>query len=123
MKEKLLSVTAKDCEWQYFKASGAGGQARNKTSSAARCIHKASGARGECSESRSQHDNKSKAFERMAQSKEFKHWLRIESARALGLFTEIEAAVARSTTSDKLRLEVRDDRGRWTEVGDDYELS
>ena len=70
-RELLFSVTAKDCEWSYTKGTGAGGQKRNKTSSAVHCTHRPSGAHGYSEASRSQHDNKREAFVKMAESKEF----------------------------------------------------
>ena len=74
-KQKILTVTIHDCTVQYFKASGSGGQKRNKTSSACRVIHEPSGARAECSESRSQHENKREAFIKMVNTPAFKFWL------------------------------------------------
>lgn len=71
-RELLLSVTAKDCEWDYFRAGGKGGQKQNKTSSGARCRHRASGAVGESREERSQLQNRKKAFRKMAESEKFK---------------------------------------------------
>ena len=63
-KKLLFSVTANDCEWSYTKGSGAGGQKRNKTSSAVHCKHIASGATGYSENTRSQRQNKESAFKR-----------------------------------------------------------
>lgn len=65
-KEVLFSVTANDCDWEYMRGTGPGGQKRNKTESKVRCVHRDSGAVGESDETRSQHDNKRKAFVKMA---------------------------------------------------------
>ena len=46
------------CTWEFFKATGPGGQKRNKTSSAVRLSHKPSGVAAENDESRSQHTNR-----------------------------------------------------------------
>ena len=54
----LFSVTAKDCDWDYYRGSGAGGQKRNKTSNAVRCTHKDSKAVGKAEDTRSQLQNK-----------------------------------------------------------------
>jgi len=64
MKEKeiLFSVTASDCRFDYYSGTGAGGQARNKSLSAVRCTHIASGAVGKSEEERSQKQNKITAF-------------------------------------------------------------
>lgn len=72
MSELLFSVTAKDCRWDTFRGTGKGGQKRNKTESAVRCTHIASGAVGQSDDSRSQHDNRRTAFKRMAETDVFK---------------------------------------------------
>lgn len=61
---------------QKFRGSGLGGQHRNKTESGVRIIHRASGARGESCDTRSQHENKRIAFRRMAESPTFQRWAR-----------------------------------------------
>lgn len=68
----FLSVTAKDCEWDYFRCGGHGGQKVNKTSSGARVTHPSSGAVGESREERSQLQNRKKAFRKMAETEAFK---------------------------------------------------
>lgn len=78
MKKKLFSITADDCTWQYYRGSGDGGQKKQKTSSAARCIHAPSGAVGEAQDSRKQSENRKLAFKRMTESKDFQVWLRLE---------------------------------------------
>jgi peptide chain release factor 1 len=69
-----MRVTIKDCDVQYYKGSGPGGQHRNKTETGVRIIHRPSGARAECCETLSQHENKRRAFVRMAQSPLFRLW-------------------------------------------------
>ena len=59
--EKLLA----ECELQRYRASGPGGQKRNKTDSAVRLIHTPSGCSATATESRSQHDNRRKALRRL----------------------------------------------------------
>ena len=53
------------CEVHIYKASGPGGQHRNKVSSAIRLHHKATGITATANDSRSQHDNKKRALTRM----------------------------------------------------------
>lgn len=53
------------CEVDTYRASGPGGQKRNKTSSAVRLRHLPSGLIVIAEESRSQHENKAKALQRM----------------------------------------------------------
>src|SRR3954470_12260429 len=53
------------CELDTYRASGPGGQKRNKTSSAVRIRHPATGLLVIAEESRSQHENKAKALKRL----------------------------------------------------------
>jgi hypothetical protein len=53
------------CEVDTYRASGPGGQKRNKTSSAVRLRHLPTGLIVIAEESRSQHDNKAKALKRL----------------------------------------------------------
>ena len=116
MEKKLLfSVTAKDCDWSYTKGTGAGGQKRNKTSSAVHCTHRASRAHGYSEASRSQGDNKRDAFVKMTETKEFKTWHRMEVMRQTGKLDEMERELQRELR--KVKLEVRVD-GKWTQVSE-----
>src|SRR5438093_5706230 len=56
------------CETDTYRASGPGGQKRNKTSSAVRIRHTPSGLIVIAEESRSQHDNRAKALKRLRQA-------------------------------------------------------
>lgn len=112
-KKLLFSVTKDDCEWSYTKGTGAGGQKRNKTSSAVHCFHRPSGAHGYSEASRSQLDNKRDAFVKMANSKEFQKWNRMEAWRRMGVLDEIDRKVAEEMRN--IKIEIRID-GKWTEV-------
>ncbi|MBD3261001.1 MAG: peptide chain release factor-like protein [Candidatus Altiarchaeales archaeon] len=83
-KRRWFSITAKDCEFQTYRGSGKGGQHRNKTDSAVRCIHPPSGAVGTCEEHKEQKQNKRTAFKRMAESKEFQSWINLKIDAGLG---------------------------------------
>ncbi len=107
-RELILSVTAKDCELQTFRTGGPGGQKQNKTSSGVRWIHRASGARGECREERSQLQNKKVAWRRMTSTPEFQAWLKIQ----LGHDALVTAQVERELWPDRLKTEVFKD-GEW----------
>lgn len=115
VKELLFSVTAADCDFQYLRGTGPGGQKRNKTESKVRCTHRASNAIGESDETRSQHQNKARAFRKMAETREFKTWHRIECARLMGDKLTIEETVAKSMKDKNLKIEVKDEQGRWAE--------
>lgn len=77
-KKRIFSITAADCEWQYFRGSGDGGQKKQKTSSACRCIHRPSGAVGESKDGRSQLQNRKMAFQHMFDTKEFQGWMKLQ---------------------------------------------
>lgn len=61
------SLTA-ECDVDVYRASGPGGQKRNKTSSAVRLRHRPSGVMAGAVESRSQHENRAKALKRLRQT-------------------------------------------------------
>jgi peptide chain release factor len=64
--EAAKALTAKDVRIEAFRAGGPGGQHQNKTESAVRAIHIASGLSVVAREARSQYRNKALALERMA---------------------------------------------------------
>lgn len=118
-REKILTVTAKDCIRQTFRSGGPGGQHQNKTSSGVRWIHEPSGARGESREARSQKENEKIAWKRMVDSPAFRYWL---SAVTKGVKTpkEIEAEVERELADDDITItEVKSGKDTWKRVNPD----
>jgi protein subunit release factor A len=114
-KELLFSVTAKDCDWQYFRSGGPGGQNVNKVASGVRCIHRASGSVGQATDTRDQRQNRQLAFGRMCTTDQFKAWHRIETARRQGLLDSIEKEVEEDMNPHNIRVEHKVD-GKWVEV-------
>lgn len=104
-REIILTVTSKDCRWDYYRGSGAGGQHRNKVDSAVRCTHIKSGAVGTSQDTRSQHQNKVLAFGRMARSKTFQDWIKVETAKLTGTQISIDEAVNDALKREKLIIE------------------
>ncbi len=56
----------RDCDVEFFIASGPGGQHRNKVETGVRLLHRPSGITVTATERRSQHANREMAYERMA---------------------------------------------------------
>lgn len=110
-----LSKSKGDFIVQPFKGSGKGGQKRNKTMSACRIIHPASGAVSECQEERSFDQNKKKAFQRLIEKPEFKKWYKVEVARQLGHMKKINRQVEDDMQSKNIRVESVDENGKWVE--------
>ena len=105
----MLTVRAEDCEWDFFRAGGPGGQKQNKTSSGARCKHAPSGAVGEARDARDQKTNKRSAFMRMIETKEFKTWIKKQVGKDELLIAQVE----RELWPDRLKVETKDEDGNW----------
>jgi protein subunit release factor B len=99
-KQLLFSVTKKDLDIDFYKASGKGGQKRNKCETAVRITHRESGIMVTASEQRSQHQNLQVAFKRLCENQKFKSWLRVESAKRMVNQQEREKEIQRKVEND-----------------------
>ena len=118
-REKLFSLTKKDFKVQTFRSGGKGGQHQNKTDSGVRIIHEESGARGECRNHREQHTNKKVAMQRLSNSFEFRVWLNRKALEVIEGIT-IEKKVEKMMDEKNLKIEVKNDKNKWTEESIDY---
>src|SRR6478672_3789358 len=57
----------RDCDMDFFIATGPGGQNRNKVQTGVRLVHRPTGVMVTATERRSQHANREAAYERMAE--------------------------------------------------------
>jgi hypothetical protein len=104
------------CDVDTYRASGPGGQKRNKTSSAVRLRHPPTGLLVIAEESRSQHENKARALDRLGHAL----YLHVRDELPPGLTPEAVAALpdyaAARDRSGKLSLGRKDPRF-WPAVG------
>lgn len=114
-KQVLFTVTSSDCDWNYSRSSGNGGQNVNKVNSKVRCRHRASGAEGVAQDTRDQHRNKALAFERMAKSDKFTKWHKMECARRLGKLRDVDETVDLLMHPRHLQIEGKKD-GKWVPI-------
>jgi protein subunit release factor B len=128
MRELLFSVTKDDFELQTFRCGGNGGQGVNKRSVGVRLIHHASGARGEARDERSFSQNRKNAFLRLVETREFKSWHKLETAKRLWKYGELKRQgnmldqfVSSMMSPGNIKVEVKDKQGRWVEVSNEIE--
>ena len=113
MRQKLFSVRISDCRVDTFCTGGHGGQNQNAKQMGVRITHPPSGAVGECREERHQHVNKVRAFTRMAESAQFRAWARMVASE-LSTGKSVDACVDEEMDVKNLRVDVKDEDGRWT---------
>jgi hypothetical protein len=94
------------CSVDVYRASGPGGQKRNKIESAVRLRHQPSGLSAQAEESRSQHENKARALKRLRR----KIALHLRRTLAVERYRPSELLAGCITHSDKLHVGARDAR-------------
>ena len=114
-RELLLRVTKKDFVETAIRGSGPGGQHRTKTSTGIRLVHKASGAVGQATNSKSQHINRGEAFRRLRDDPRWVAWYRTALAEAYGR-PSVAEIVDRQMREKNITTQVLDERQRWVTV-------
>lgn len=112
-RRKLFSVSIHDCRVDTFTVGGNGGGGKDTSSTGVRVVHEPSGAEGRATDTRSQLENKRKAFRRMAETVEFKNWIRFRVAELSGLHKRVEQEVEDAMRPENLKVEVQQN-GKWT---------
>jgi len=105
MREKILSITKKDFDIQFFSGTGAGGQHRNKHQNCVRMKHRESGVTATGQSNRSREANLREAFNGIVKSKEFNAWLKREISMRLHEGISIEEKVKRMMRPENLKIE------------------
>lgn len=105
-RELLFSLIPKrDLVFESYKASGPGGQHRNKTMSAIRLKHPASGVTVIAADERSQSRNKRIALRRLADHPQFKRWVRRQVSVLMEGYQSIEEKVEEMMRPENLKIE------------------
>ena len=117
-RQKLFSVSIKDCRVECIASTGgAGGQNKNRRHTAVRIVHEPSGAVGFSADERDQLRNKRAAFRRMAESPSFRAWTRLVASE-LVTGKSIEQQVEEEMAPERLKIDVKDDKGRWVKLNE-----
>ncbi len=96
--QNTVEVRDEDLEWQFMRASGAGGQSVNKTSSAVRLIHTPTGITTTSRQEKKQEQNRKIALELLrAQLWE------IEEEKRLAEIGEARSGIGRNMRAEKIR--------------------
>jgi protein subunit release factor B len=104
----------KDSRVEFFRASGPGGQHRNKTSTAVRLYHKPSGIIIEAKDSRSQDENRTHAFKRLQRRLQ-----RLNNPPAPRTPTKVPRSQKKQRLSDKRMQSVRKEERKQPSLQDE----
>jgi len=106
MKISDIDALARDCEITFHRASGPGGQHRNKVETAVRVLHLPTGLTARASERRSREQNRREALRRLAEkiaAKTRKPRPRIKTAKSAGVREREREERAREAAKKRAR--------------------
>ena len=112
--ELLYSLTKKDFKVDTFRSGGPGGQHQNKRNTGVRITHIASGAVGECRNTRSQAHNKREALKRLVDHPKFRTWNARKCAEIIKGKT-LDKLVEEMMNLRNLKFERINEEGKWVE--------
>lgn len=118
MREKLFSIGPSDFEVTWFSGTGAGGQYRNHHCNCCRLKHKETGIIGTGQSNRNQEANKKEAFMSIYNNPKFQAYLKMRISEVLNE-ESIDDIVDREMKN--IKIEVKDENGRWVEDKGDEE--
>jgi protein subunit release factor B len=111
-KELLFSITKKDFKLEWFSGTGNGGQNRNKHQNCARLHHLESGVLTTGQSQRDRPANLREAMQNLVKHPKFKVWMTMRVFE-LEKGKTIEQIVDEQMTENKLKIECRDEEGKW----------
>ncbi len=113
MKELLFSITKKDFKINWFSGTGAGGQGRNKLMNSCRLTHTPSNTMATGQSNKSRVANQKEALHGVLEHPVFKMWFNQQILEHLSGET-VEEKVNRTLEPAHIKVECKDNRGRWT---------
>lgn len=118
-KQRITILSRKDLEFSYYCGPGHGGQAKNKVASGVMIRHLESGASGRAHDSRSQGQNKHAAFKRLCATPQIKFWI-ARKLHEIHNSETMEETIEKECHPKNLKLEIKDEHGRWKVVTPEY---
>jgi hypothetical protein len=114
-REKVTILTKDDLKITWFSGSGGGGQGRNKHANCCRIHHPASGVTVTGQDHKERPSNQRDAWRRLMKHASFKLWLGGAVATVRGQ-EDPEKIVDKLMREKHLRVDVKDEDGRWVEA-------
>lgn len=114
-RQLLFRVSRKDFKIEAYRGTGNGGQNKNKRDTACRIRHPDSGAVATAEEHRTFEQNRKAAFLRLTKTAKFRVWHAEMVQIAQGL-PSIEERVERAMAPRNIKVETKDEKGRWADA-------